>query len=249
MSRTSPKMIWLRVNLSMNPSAYRFHKAPAIYKITNTMNGKFYIGQAVNFYARMWLHFVKPPNPKLKNAVHKYGWDKFNAEILETPAICDLDAREQFYLDTLRPYDSAIGYNFLVTASSRKGVPHSQSTKDKISSALTGRTFSESSKRKMSGAKQGVMKGSDNPMYGKSHSTAACQKISAFRANKPELTLPASLANRKPVAQINLTDSSVIKIWPSSADVFRALGIQPAVISRVSKGRGASAGGYGWRFA
>jgi hypothetical protein len=52
---------------------------------------------------------------------------------------------------------------------------------------------------------------------------------------------------RKPVAQIDLKTSEVIKVWDSPIDVTREIGVAYQNISKVCKGLRNSAGGYGWK--
>jgi len=64
-----------------------FYNVPGIYKITNIINGKFYIGSSVNLYNRNRGHHNKlvhgtHSNPKLQNSVNKYGIDNFTFEIV-----------------------------------------------------------------------------------------------------------------------------------------------------------------------
>jgi group I intron endonuclease len=54
-------------------------------------------------------------------------------------------AREQYYLDLLKPE-----YNILSVASSSLGKRHSEETKSKISNTLKGKSLSEETKVKMS---------------------------------------------------------------------------------------------------
>jgi group I intron endonuclease len=58
-----------------------------IYKITNTVNGKVYIGQSVNIYARWKVHKTGYVHEKscrrLHSAMKSYGIDKFSFEIIE----------------------------------------------------------------------------------------------------------------------------------------------------------------------
>lgn len=56
----------------------------AIYKITNTVNGKLYIGISANPTKRWWEHRnqTKKTHTKLYNAFRKYGVEAFNFEVL-----------------------------------------------------------------------------------------------------------------------------------------------------------------------
>jgi group I intron endonuclease len=88
-----------------------------IYKITNLINDKFYIGSSVNLTARKSQHRYRfrknKVNSIIKFAVLKYGVESFKFEILETipedlyedrdKLNSILSEKEQFYVDTLKP--------------------------------------------------------------------------------------------------------------------------------------------------
>lgn len=92
---------------------------PGIYKITNTINGKIYIGQSIYLKKRLKRHLTyksHKDNLALYKAFDKYGVDKFTIEILETidTEKCDnikseLDKLEIFYIKKYGSYNS--GYN------------------------------------------------------------------------------------------------------------------------------------------
>jgi len=92
-----------------------------VYKITNTLNGKFYIGSTNNIDRRWKEHTNdlsknKHVNYHLQNSWNKYGEDNFKFEIVEE---CKENIRiqlEQSYLDNLNPFKE-IGYNISHTAS------------------------------------------------------------------------------------------------------------------------------------
>lgn len=71
----------------------------------------------------------------LYKAVNKYGWNSFNLEIFEycSPDKETLLKREQYYLDTFKPY-----YNIHITAGSPLGFNHSEETKKILSLARLG---------------------------------------------------------------------------------------------------------------
>lgn len=78
-----------------------------IYKITNTVNNKFYIGSSINIYYRIARHISdlnknKHKNPILQNSYNKYKKESFKVEIIESCSN-NLLSREQFYIDTMNP--------------------------------------------------------------------------------------------------------------------------------------------------
>lgn len=93
------------------------NKICGVYKITNTSNGKFYVGSSNNVEKRWQQHISEltdgvHKNQHLQNAWNLYGKDSF---IFETVEECLPDVqfeREQYYLDTLNPFDNR-GYNIV----------------------------------------------------------------------------------------------------------------------------------------
>jgi group I intron endonuclease len=83
---------------------YKGFKMIGIYKITNRINGKFYIGQSNNIERRFMEH--KTPHgtiTSIKLAIKKYGKENFLFEILEECKLEELDAKEVFWIETLKP--------------------------------------------------------------------------------------------------------------------------------------------------
>ena len=145
-------------------------KNSGIYKITNTVTGKFYIGSAVNIRKRINEHRSElrantHVNRHLQNAWNKHGADCFEFTALEYCKKERLIEREQFYIDSENP-----SYNICQTAGSTLGIKLTEQTKRKLSEARKGRTapnkgvpMSEEQKRKLSEA----FKGENNPNFGK----------------------------------------------------------------------------------
>ena len=127
-----------------------------IYKITNLVNNKFYIGSSsYNVYNRINVHKRllkqnKHENSYLQKSYNKHGLNNFNFEIVELcePLLC-LE-REQYYLDFFKCYNRDIGYNINKKSNSRLGCILSQETKDKISNSHKGKIISNETKRKLS---------------------------------------------------------------------------------------------------
>jgi len=136
-----------------------------IYKITNTTNGKFYIGSAKDIDWRWTIHkrdlrADRHCNQKLQHSWNYHGEDKFVFEILEetTSEQNILFEREQHYLDTLKPYVREIGYNIGSTAEGGDNITHHPDRN----------AFIEKMKI--------VNRGENNGMYGKTHSNEAIEK-------------------------------------------------------------------------
>ena len=145
----------------------------SIYKITNTVNGKSYIGQTRHDAEKTRIrdHFNGHGNRILKNAVKKYGRDAFTVEILHDGIIPEfLDILEIEAIakhNTVRP----AGYN--LTTGGGAGT-HSEETRRKISESKKGKKPSIETRRKLSEARTGEK----NHLYGKKHSPETRRKIS-----------------------------------------------------------------------
>lgn len=130
-----------------------------IYKVTNLVTDKVYIGSAVHLQKRKCIHFStlrnnKHDNSHLQRAYNKYGMDSFKWEIL---CICDTEFLISNEQESINSYSKILGwknlYNIRIIANSNLGIklgPHSEETRRKMSLALKGRTFSEEHRRKIS---------------------------------------------------------------------------------------------------
>lgn len=145
---------------------------PSIYTITNRVNGKRYVGSAVN-PKRRWsqhrcdLSAKRHKSPKLQAAWDKYGPEAFDFALVETVGNpSELLVREQFWLDELNTCET--GYNCLPVAGSRLGTKHSDETRAKLKEARNRRPpkpCSEETKRKISLAQKGKPRGSPSLEY------------------------------------------------------------------------------------
>lgn len=82
-----------------------------IYKITNKINGKSYIGQSINIVQRWKQHRTNAMvrTEALYLAFQKYGIENFSFEVLEECSEEELDQREQYYISFFNSYEN--GYN------------------------------------------------------------------------------------------------------------------------------------------
>ena len=225
-----------------------------IYKITNLINGKIYIGRSLDLKSRKSKHKTTKTNTLISRAIHKYGHDNFLFEVIEycEPQTFILIDREKYYLEKLNPFNDK-GYNLL---------------KDSNIGGWYGMTHSVESKELMSKSKKGIVpwnkgktgvqkhgsetrklmsqnnSGKRNPFYGKTHSIESKNKIS--KANKGR----DHSHEYKPVLQIDKNTNEVIKVWESISKVYKFLGVKPwsSSISRVCKGKQKTAYGFKWSY-
>lgn len=112
-----------------------------IYKITNTVNGKVYIGRTICFYKRSAQYTADfrsqnshRINEYLLKSMTKHGIDKFTFSVIE---VCDPDQameREYFWMDYFNSYNREIGYN--LRRDNEGGMIVHEETRKKISNRL-----------------------------------------------------------------------------------------------------------------
>ena len=80
----------------------------AVYKITNTVTGDFYIGSSKDINRRLTAHkcpstWKKCPNNPMYLDMRKYGVDKFVFQVIAEVEACSLKEKEQYFIETLKP--------------------------------------------------------------------------------------------------------------------------------------------------
>lgn len=129
-----------------------------IYQILNKVNGKFYIGSALDIKQRWrqhkhYLRLGNHQNIYLQRAWNKYWETSFEFLILEICSKEELITKEQAWLNWTQSFNLAIGYNLNPTAGSSLGIKHSDEAKQKMSAAK--KKMTEETKLKMSLAHKG----------------------------------------------------------------------------------------------
>lgn len=85
-----------------------------IYKITNQVNGKVYIGQSVNI-KRRWIEHKSNANIGKKSALYddirKFGFEKFTLDIIEECEKEELNEREIYWIAFYSSNNPEVGYN------------------------------------------------------------------------------------------------------------------------------------------
>lgn len=125
-----------------NLTRKQFNSVSGIYKITNTVNGKIYIGRSKNLYYRMRQYFSgfkyqdkTKINEYLLRSMSKYGFENFTFEVLE---ICEnylTPKKELEYILKMKSNNKGIGYNFRLDTDAGKMLTDKR-TSEKISKRL-----------------------------------------------------------------------------------------------------------------
>jgi group I intron endonuclease len=137
-----------------------------IYKVTNKVNNKIYIGQTIySLYKRKIKHISLANSLNIKThfhkAINKYGKDNFIWQTLcNCKTKCELDEKEIYYIKHYNTYKD--GYNMTLGGEGTIGRVCKESTKIKISKACVGRKISEETKKKISDATCGVKKSKEH---------------------------------------------------------------------------------------
>lgn len=205
-----------------------------IYKITNTINGKVYIGQSVDINKRLIRHRCNgiknrhyTPESHLYRAMHKYGIDKFQFEVLEECPESELNRLEMYYIKAYNSTDSEFGYN--VTYGGEGGT---KVDRERIVELWNdGLTISAISRK--CNCVRNTVKGILSE-YGIEYKDIARKRWVNQKSRK--------------VSQYAL-DGEFIKTWNSAREVERELGFDHSGISNCCNYIYSQYGGFKWRYA
>ena len=237
-----------------------------IYMIQNLVNGKIYIGQAVDIERRWGVHKSELRGNYHDNKHLQSAWNKDGESNFEFTIICECDenqlnTKEIDYIAKLKTYNPDFGYN--KTYGGEGGRP-TEETRRKQSESLKGENHpmygkhhSEEARRKQSEAN----KGENNPFYGKHHSAETKRKISENNGSRrPEVRAKIKGSNNGwygkhgkdnpqsiPIVQLN-KDEHLIRIWESSMEAERNGGFGNSNINHCLKGRQKTYKGYKWMY-
>lgn len=155
----------------MKKEKINIHKTKAnayVYRITNLINGKIYIGKTINPKKRKNEHFSnKDQNADhllLKKAMKKYGKEHFKFEIIGeySDEIIALDM-EKYFIREFNASGRVNGYNLTFGGEGLSGFKHSEKTKEILRIKNIGNL---------------------NPLYGKPQSTSLRAKQSHIQSNR-----------------------------------------------------------------
>lgn len=120
-----------------------------IYKITNLVNNKIYVGKTKRRLEKRFAEHAKR-NYLIGYAIRKYGANNFKREILAKCETNDLANEMERYFIKLFDCKVPNGYNLTDGGDGARGCPCSEERRKKVSAALKGRHLPEWQKRHLS---------------------------------------------------------------------------------------------------
>lgn len=155
-----------------------------LYVLTNTVNGKRYVGQTVGSVAQRIACHKRSQQP-IGHAIRKYGWDKFSVQSCEVESTELLNELEEFAIVVAESRYTHHGYNIKRGGDNQTGQVISEATKKKLSRALKGRKRPPEVVAKVAAANRGKKRSPEwvenhrKALIGRKHTKGHRAKISA----------------------------------------------------------------------
>lgn len=167
----------------------------SIYKFTNLLNGKIYVGSTSNIVRRQREHKCHSQYSKhtyaFYNSIKKYGWESFMFDVIEVCCPLLRNDRENHWINYYHTLDKRYGYNLISAdnhicteetrqkrSTSRKGKKASLETRRKISEAGKGRKLSDKTRENIRQGKLKQYKENGCKLTGRKHSDERKKKSS-----------------------------------------------------------------------
>lgn len=157
-----------------------------VYKISNLINGKIYIGKTSNVNVRWEKHIKISENKEekayqyLHKSINKYGLENFTIEKIEDN-LTEQESfdREKFWIKTLNSKNHNLGMNLTDGGEGTSGLKWSEDSREKIR-GLNNHNFGKPLSKEVKLKLSVVLSGENNPFYGKMHS----EKVISFLKNR-----------------------------------------------------------------
>lgn len=213
-------------------------KSTLIYKISNLINGKIYIGQTLHsLKVRYPKHFSrKPSNNHLKSAYKKYGSENFRCDILQLCTdIHSLNYWEKYYIGLYNSSDPKFGYN--KTSGGENFVPSQANCN--LRSKLA-KEYIEKNPQAIIELKQ------RSEVYWTSLENRArkSEQMKVLCASKERRLLMATVQGSEPFKVFTKTDNQYVGTWVNKAECARELSIDSRKICACLSGSRKSHKGY-----
>ena len=213
-----------------------------IYKITNLINSKLYIGKSKDIENRYKKHLTQLKhnnhiNKHFQNSFNKYGEDNFLYEIIEECELNLLNDKEKYWINYYDCSNPLFGYN---KTKGGDGLIATDEIKSKISKSLLGVKHSEERKLNQSKSHIGLIL---------SEETKEKQSISQTKRfqDKNEINKHRIAMSKKSVIQYDL-NNNFIQEFISIREAERITGVNSSSISRVCNNERKTTGKFIWKY-
>lgn len=218
-----------------------------IYKVTNNLNGKAYIGQSIDIYGRWHQHIINKNKKYLDYAfvcaLRKYGEDNFTWEILEQCPQEALNEREIYYIDKYHTFadgKQGYGYNMTLGGDGQVGVGVKVSKYD-----LNGNFISSYNSISMAAIENGVPLSSITNCCHKRRKSCGGFMWSLIDGAAPK---PYCHKGFRKVKQYTM-DGNFVREFNSVTEAANSVGRTKGQISMCCRGKTPSCGGYKWQYS
>lgn len=193
-----------------------------IYRISNRINNKHYIGQSLNIENRWKEHInnISIKDNSIYRALRKYGIDNFEFKIIEECTEDMLNERERYWIEYYDSYNN--GYNMTKGGESSKKLDYDFLVSQYLLCGTTQKTAKK----------------------------CGCHIHTVSNALKAYNITPNtnSLGINRPIKQIDPETLETVTTYNSIADAAKAMGVNNnAAISKVLAGQMNAAYGYIWK--
>lgn len=211
-----------------------FENKPGIYKITNIINNKSYIGSSINISSRIVNHKYKlksgnHDNKHLQYSFNKYSINSFKFEVLEYCKKEELLIREQYYVDLYKCIDPKKGYNKAIVVENTSGYKWSKESRIR---------FSEYKKQ------QPTNWNAINKMI-EYNKTKRIYNLDYL--NTKEIIDKRNNSHKKIILQYS-KEGEFIREWLSATDAGKILNINNGGISTAARGERKTYKGFIWKY-
>jgi group I intron endonuclease len=201
-----------------------------IYKITNTLNHKIYIGKTNLTIEERFKQHIKNSklesnkNRPLYNAIKKYGIENFIIEKIEDCSEQDSSKREQHYIKCYNSYNN--GYNATLGGEGTKNINYD----------LVYQTYLQEKNVEKTAQLVGCCR----------HSVGKILLNYSINPNKEKYN-----ARKKPVNMIDKNTKEILQTFESisAANIFLGKNRKSGMINEVCQGKRKTAYGFEWSYA
>lgn len=223
-----------------------------IYKITNRINGHYYIGQSVDIKSRLREHkhsglcvTNKDHCAPIHSAIFKYGWESFEIEVLEECPREKLDTQEKYWIEQLSATKNG-NYNILLGGQDRMKFDN----KPVELYDLEGHYIRTVESATKVAEELGVSRGTIYQVLYKQRPT--CKNYQMKYAEDKETQIQKFVSRQGgsiSVNQVHPITNEILATYNSAAEASRITGADSSAIIKVCKGKLKTTKGYKWTYA